>query len=295
MCARHAWVYAPGVSTTRAAGSLAAGPAVPQAWECGACGHLNRPSEPGLAALTCEACGVAKRYLHDPPLELPSQPSLAEVPSFWFAVGWLLAAAAGGVVLLSPSLLEVSGLGLNFLLIEVGGSLYAAASSLLDAVWERWFNEFELEVPAHAATGQPFAATLTLVPYASLERVSVDVRLLDRFYERDGKSGVKTRSRVLGSFSLLKRGELKGRRAATFEAGFLAPFPATKHTDVMAEIGADVLDLVGRFVPALRWNARNLREHGGYIVEATVTVGLVTRKLHKRLMAYHIGEQIHFG
>ncbi len=80
-----------------------------------------------------------------------------------------------------------------------------------------------------------------------------------------------------------------------FEAGFVAPFPASKHSDVMAEISADVLDLLGRFVPALRWNASNLREHGGYVVEATVRVGWVTRRLHRRLIAYYIGEQIHVG
>ena len=304
-------------------------------WECGACGHLNRAGQDpsrenraaesrtadggtaeggtayggtastgtaesrtagrGIAALTCEACGVARRYLDDPPLDLPQQPALSEVPSFWFALGWLLAALLGGVALLSPSVLAATGLGRNFLLLEVATALYAAGSSTLNALWERWFNQVELHVPDHAATGEQFAATLTLVPYTSLVGVSVDVRLLDRFYERNGDGNVTTRSRVLGSFALLRRGALKGRRSAVFEAGFVAPFPASKHSDVMAEISADVLDLLGRFVPALRWNASNLREHGGYVVEATVRVGWVTRRLHRRLIAYYIGEQIHFG
>src|SRR5690606_21452718 len=116
-----------------------------------------------------------------------------------------------------------------------------------------------------------------------------------RFYERNPEGQLTTRSRVLGAFSLLRRGALQGRREATFEAGFIAPFPATKHSDVMAEISADVLDLLGNVVPALRWNARNLREHGGYVVETTVRVGLVVRRLRKRVLAYHIGEQVHFG
>ncbi|HZJ08784.1 MAG TPA: zinc finger Ran-binding domain-containing protein, partial [Trueperaceae bacterium] len=259
------------MTTARAGGALAGPLAGPQTWECGACGHSNRPGDTGIAALTCEACGVAKRYWLDPPLDLPSQLSLTAVPGFWFGVGWLLAAIVGGVVWLSPSLTALSGLGRNFVLFEVAAALYAAASSFLDGAWERWFNQVDLAVPDHSATGQPFSATLTLVPYRSLKRVSVNIRLVDRFYEREGTSGVKTSSRVLGSFQMLRSGELRGRRSAIFEAGFTTPFPATKHSDVMAEIGADVLDVVGRFVPALRWNARNLREHGGYIVEATVT------------------------
>lgn len=281
------------MTSTGVSGALGGQLRESQGWECGACGHPNRAAV--SSALVCEACGVAKRYVSDPPLDLPSQPALSQVPSFWYAVGWLLAAAVGGAMLLAPTAFGAGGIGKTFLLLEVAASLYAAASSLLAATWERWFNEVKLEVPVHAATGEPFAATLSLVPYRSLERVSVNLRLLDRFYERHGTSGVKTSSRVLGSYRMLASGRLRGRRAAGFEARFTTPFPATKHADVMAEISADVLDVVGRFVPALRWNARNLREHGGYIVEATVTVGLVTRKLHKRLLAYHIGEQIHFG
>ena len=238
---------------------------------------------------------MAKRYVGEQALDLPTQPGFSEVPSFWFGVGWLLAAAAGGVLLLAPALLEVSGMGRNFLLLEVGASLYAAASSFLNAVWERWFNQIELLVPDHAATGKPFAATLTLVPYRELEGVTVKLKLIDRYFEREGTSGVKTLSRVLGSFTMLSSGELRGRRPASFEASFLTPFPATKHTDVMAEITADVLDFVARFVPAVGWNAANLREHGGYIVEAEMSVGIVKRRLHKRLIAYYIGEQIHVG
>ena len=265
------------------------------AWECAACGHHHHRNREGVSALVCEACGVAKRYVGDPALDLPSAPAFSEVPSFWYGVGWLLAAAVGGALLLAPTLLDLSGMGRNFLLIEVGASLYAAASSFLNAVWERWFNQVELVVPAHAATGKQFTATLTLVPYRALGRVSVRLKLIDRFYERDGKSGVKTLSRVLASYTMLGSGDLRARRAASFEAGFITPFPATKHTDVMAEMTADVLDVVARFVPAVGWNADNLRQHGGYIVEAEMRVGIIRRRLHKRLLAYHLGEQIYVG
>lgn len=277
-------------------GPTATATASQAAWDCAGCGHRNRPGRGGVSALTCEACGLAKRTYGEPPLDLPPPPSLTEVPSFWFAVAWLLAAAGGTALLLYQGFQELSNVGRTFYLVEIGGSLYAAFSSLLNAVWERWFNLVQLQVPNHAATGQSFTATLKLVPYRDLQDVTVRLRLIDRFYEREaGKSTVKTLSRVLGSFTMLRSGDLRGRREAHFEAGFVAPFPATKHVDITAEMTADVLDVVGRFVPAVSWNAANLREHGGYVVEAEMSVGLVKRRLHKRLIAYHLGEQVHVG
>ena len=41
-------------------------------------------------------------------------------------------------------LLAVTGLGRNFLLLEVATALYAAGSSTLNALWERWVNQVEL-------------------------------------------------------------------------------------------------------------------------------------------------------
>ena len=258
-------------------------------WECAACGHVN------TGRATCEACGVAKRYHTDPSLDLPLRPRWAETAGFWLGLSWSVAALAGLVLLLFPDLRERTGIGLWFIVPEVALAGYAAGSSFLTAVWQRWFNQFDLEVPAHSPTGQPFAVNLTLVPYETLENVHISLRLVDNFYTRSGDSGVETSSRTLGSERVLVRGRLRGRRINVFAAEFLTPFPATKHSDVMAEITADVLDVLGIVIPAARWNARNLREHGGYYVEATVRVGLVPRRMKKRVIAYHIGEQIYLG
>src|SRR5690606_40547209 len=125
---------------------------------------------------------------------------------------------------------------------------------------------------AHSATGKTFAVSLSMVPYDTLDNVSVNLRFVDNFYARSGDNGVETKSQDLGSQRVLRNGRLRGRRTNVFSMEFLTPFPATKHSDVMADITADVLDVIGLIVPAVRWNARNLREHGGYYVEATVRV-----------------------
>lgn len=210
-------------------------------------------------------------------------------------LSWTTAALAGLVLLLFPDLRARTGLGLWFVVPEVALAGYAAVSSFLSAAWDRWFNQFEFRVPAHSRTGEEFTVSLDLVPYDTLENVHVSVRLVDNFYTKSSNNEVGTGSKLLGSERVLTRGRLRGRRNNVFEVGFLTPFPATKHNDVMAEIMADVLDVVGFVVPAVRWNARNLREHGGYFVEATVRVGLVPRRLKKRVVAFYIGDQIHVG
>lgn len=258
-------------------------------WVCADCGHSNHDRA------TCEACGLAKHYFEDPALDLPFRPRLPEIAGFWLGLSWSVAALAGLVLLLFPELRERTGVGLWVVVPEVALSGYAAISSFLSAVWERWFNQFDFAVPAHSPTGQPFAVSLNMVPYDTMDNVSITLRLVDNFYTRSGDSGVETQSRDLGSERVLRSGRLRGRRANVFSVEFLTPFPATKHSDVMAEIMADVLDVIGLVVPAVRWNARNLREHGGYFVEASIRVGLIPRKLKKRVIAYHIAEQIYLG
>ncbi|HEX7039307.1 MAG TPA: zinc finger Ran-binding domain-containing protein [Trueperaceae bacterium] len=264
------------------------------AWPCAACGHANPPRE-GVSGLVCEACGVARAGVLVPPLDLPRRPGLADVPGFWYALGWLTLLALGAALLASGGALAALGLGRHWVVAEMVAAAYAAGSSLLAAVWDRWFNQVELAVPPRAATGEGFTAELRLVPYVRLERVSVSLALVDRYYERAGDAGMELRSRSLGEFRLLDGGTLPGRRLAAFEAGFVAPFPVTRHSDVRAELAADLLGLLGFFVPALRWNARNLREHGGYVVVATVRVGWLPRRLVRRVLVYHVGERLHVG
>lgn len=263
------------------------GMGTPEAWDCPACGHAN-------LGVTCEACGVALRHYEDPPLDLPFTPQWTALPSFWLGLGWALAAAAGAVFLLAPELREKTGLGTTFLAFEVVTAGAAMVSSWLTAAWERHFNQVVFEVPAHVRAGEPFTVTLRLVPYDTLDAIDVRLNLVDRFYHRDGDK-VETRSQGLDAHQLLRAGRLRGRRATVLEAEFVAPFPATPHTDVRAEITADVMEAVGFVVPALRQKARNLRQHGGYYVEARVRVGLLRRTLQKRVVSYHLGSDVYVG
>lgn len=256
------------------------------AWGCPACGQVN------LSGLTCDACGVARRMTDDPPLDIPYRPGLARLPSFWLALVWGAAALAGALLWLSPT--ARSAIGNVFLLGQVVGSGAAAVSSLFTAMWQRVFNQVELVVPPHVRSGDDLVVELKLVPYETVSPVFVDVRFVDRFFEtKDDK--VETARHELGSARLLARATLRGRRSTTVTARFVAPFPATEHQSFQADLLADVLGLLSYVLPALAWQARNLREHGGYYVEAVVRVGLLTRRYHKRVISYLVGTRLYVG
>lgn len=256
------------------------------AWHCPGCGHCN------LLAEACEACGVARRYFTDPPLGLPRRPALADLPSFWIGLAWGAAALLGVAALLAPG--TRAALGVAFLALEVAAAGAAAASSLLTALWERAFNELAVVAPPHAAASSQVAVTVRLVPYTTLEDVSVSVALVDRFYRRR-RGEVELATHELEHQPLLVAGRLPGRRATELSATFLAPYPVTPHTDVRSEIAADLLGLAGAVVPALRTAAANLREHGGYYLEVHVRAGFLTRRLHRRLVVYAVGDGLYFG
>lgn len=250
------------------------------------CGHCN------LVGEQCEACGIARRFLDDPPLDVPFTPKLTDLPSFWIGLMWGAAAIAGGVALLSPSLRET--IGPIFLVAEILAAGAASVSSLFTAVWERIFNQVELHVPPHAAAGSVFQARLKLVPYSGVENVTVRFSFSDRFYEDKGKE-VALRTKKLEANRALTRGRLPGRRKTELSSEFIAPFPMTKHTHMQAELNAGFLGFLAIFVPSLKFAARNVKEHGGYYVEAYVRVGVLSRRYHKRVITYAIGHQIHVG
>lgn len=255
-------------------------------WTCSLCGHCNLMGE------QCESCGVARRFLDDPPLDVPYTPKLTDLPSFWIGLMWAAAALAGGFALLSPQLRET--IGPVFLLIEVFTAGAAAVSSLFTAAWERIFNQIELQVPPHAAAGAVFRARLKLVPYATVENITVRFSFSDRFYETKGKE-VELRTRKLEAEQVLTRGRLPGRRKTELSSGFMAPFPLTKHTYMQAEMNAGLLSFLAIFVPSFKFAAKNVAEHGGYYVEAYVRVGMLSRRYHKRVVTYAMGNQIHIG
>ncbi|MEJ2290083.1 MAG: hypothetical protein P8Y13_09105 [Deinococcales bacterium] len=259
------------------------------AWDCAACGHHNQ------GGVVCDACGVAKRYLEDPPLDLPYPPHLTGLPAFYAGLLWSAAALLGVVLLATPGWRTSLGLGTGFVLFELVSSLLAAGSSLSEALWQRTFNEMRLEVPDTVQSGETFQATLTLVPYDRIPAAYVSFALVDRFYQHQANGGVETRSRQLERQVALFGEPLSGRRSHVLEALFPAPFPATRHTDIVAEALASLLGVLAFVVPGLGFTARNLRQHGGYFVSATVRVGWLRRTFKRRVIAYYVGSELYVG
>lgn len=255
-------------------------------WTCPACGQVN------LAGVTCDACGVARRITDDPPLDLPYRPRLTRLPAFWLGLMWSAVTLLGLILWLSP--LARNAIGNFFLLAQIVGAGGAAVSSIFTALWQRIFNEVELVVPQQVRTGEMLEAEVRLVPYETVGNVFVKVALSDRYYQRT-REGFEMERRELEHDVLLSNARLRGRRLTSVTAKFIAPFPDTPHESLQANILADVLGLLSFAVPALAWQAKNLREHGGYFIEARVRVGLLSRRYHKRVFAYYVGDALHFG
>lgn len=255
-------------------------------WTCSLCAHCN------LVGDWCEVCGVARRFLDDPPLDLPHTPRLSQLPSFWLSLVWGAAALAGLLALVYAPLRDTIGVG--FLLLEVVAAGAAAVSSFFTALWERMFNKVEVILPPHAAAGSSFEARLLLAPYSTLDNVTVRLKLSDRYFERIGDK-VESRTKELVSLQLLSAGRLPGRRSTQLSARFRAPFPINAHASVQAELSAQVLRVASVVVPSLRFAAANLAEHGGFYVEAYVRVGPLSRRFHKRIVTYAIGHEILVG
>ena len=253
------------------------------AWSCPACGHSNDD-----AALVCDPCGVARRWHEDPALDVPPPPPWHHVGAVWAALAYGALALGGVLVLLNPAWLERLGIGAPWVVLEVLVCGGAFATALVEAVWQRRFNRAALSVPTTVRTGQPFEATLTLVPYETLERVSVRIELVDRYYEhvtRRGRRETRTRSRALERYDLQRGESVRARREHAFHVGFVAPAPSMAQHDVRTELAASMLSAVGVVVPGLGHYARNLREHGGFFVRAIVRFGIWRRVYEQRVIA----------
>ncbi len=192
------------------------------------------------------------------------------------------------LVLLVPAWLEALGIAAHWVLLEVGVTGAAFVSALIEAVWQRNFNRAELSAAQTVRIGQEFEATLTLVPYRTLENVSVDLELVDRYFVkvvRDGQRQSSARSHVVERHRMQLRTPLTGRREHLYVARMFAPVPTASQSDVQAEIMASVLAIFGPFVPGLGHYARNLREHGGFFVRAVVRFGIWRRVYERRVVA----------
>lgn len=250
-------------------------------WSCPSCQHDNGPDD-----LVCDACGVARRWHEDPPLDIPPPPPWTHVGPAWAALFYGGLAAAGVLVLLRPGWLEGLGVAPHWVMLEVGLTGAAFGGALIEAVWQRRFNRADLRVPHTVRAGQPFEAVLTLVPYVSLEAVDVRLELVERTYEqvvRRGRRQTRTRSRVLERVELQRGAPLRARREHAFHAGYYAPPPSLAHHDVYSEMTASVLGAFAPIVPGLGHHARNLREHGGVFVRAVVRFGVWRRVYEQRV------------
>ena len=270
-------------------------PAAPgSGWTCGSCGFLN------ASGATCDRCGVARRWLEDPPLDLPPRPGWLERPASWLALLHVAATVGGAALLVRPELAPWLALAPLAQAVQVALSAGATAAAVNRAVTERAFHEVTLVTPARAASGQEIVADARLVPYQRVARAHVTLELVENTYQRTrsdrGQTSVRTRTRRLARYRLLSGEALPGRRASLFEASFVAPYPSPDLRDPLAEIQASAMGAVAWLVPGLGETARNLREHGGVWVRMTVRVGPFRRRMDRRVIVYHLaGEHVAIG
>jgi hypothetical protein len=262
------------------------------AWTCPPCGHLN------VEGLVCDACGVARRWHEDPPLELPRAPAWHELSAAWLGGMWGILTAAGALALAIPPLREAIGIDVTWIALEVVLAGAATWSSWQEAWFQKHFNQAQVTAPTSARTGQPFEVQLKLVPYERIDGLDLTVELVDRYYvdvERRGRKQVETRQRLVDRVVLERGARLGGRREHGYHATFDAPFPSTVHEHLGAQLIASVLGPIGFLVPGLGHYARNLREHGGFYVRATVRSGIFGRRFEQRVIVVHVGSSIAFG
>ncbi|MDZ7801681.1 MAG: hypothetical protein U5K81_12955 [Trueperaceae bacterium] len=274
----------------------APGPAAPTSptWTCGACGYPNE------AGATCDRCGVARRWLENPPLDVPPQPGWFERPSAWLALLHGGLALLGATLLLRPDVAPWLSMVAPAQAIQVALSLGATLAAVNQAATERTFHEVALEIPERAPAGQEITADARVVPYVRTRGVNVTLELLENTYHRRqgrrGETQIQTRTRSLAKHRMVRGTTLPGRRASLFEAGFIAPFPAAGLRDVMAELQASLFGALAWLVPGFGHMARNLREHGGIWVRLTVRVGPFYRRVDRRVVVYALaGEDVHIG
>jgi hypothetical protein len=255
---------------------------VRMAWRCPACGHDNDGSP------VCDACGVARRFFDDPPLDLPRRPRWGEIGAVYLASTYAVLALGGVAVVAAPGLRQAVGLGPSWLYLEIVLAAAAGYGSLVHAVWERRFHQAALEAPGTVRTGRPFEATLRLVPYETLERAWVTLELVERYVVsvvHQGRRQMRTRQRVLQRVRLQADEPLAGRREHRFVADLVAPLPSTEHSNVHAEIMASLAGFLAPLVPGLGHHARNLRQHGGYFVRARVRSGVWRRTYERQVIS----------
>lgn len=246
----------------------------------------------------CDACGVSRRWHEDPPLDLPRAPVWPEVGAAWLTGMWGLLTLGGLSVLALPPLREAIGLHLYWIALEVIVAGAATWSSLQETWFQLRFNQIRVEVPSAVRTERPFEVTLTLVPYQRVEPCDVTIELIDRFYvdvEHRGRRQVTAQQQLLDRVILERGARLSGRREHGYRASFDAPFPATVHEHLGAKITASIIEPLGFLIPGLRHYARNLREHGGFFVRATVGSGIFRRRFEQRVIVVHLGATIAFG
>lgn len=254
-------------------------------WTCSECGWVN-DSGP-----TCDRCGVARSWVDDPALDLPPAPGWWDRPASWLAVLHLGAALGGLLLAFRPDVAPFLALREPWQWIQIALSTGAAVTSVNRAAMDRLFHDIRLEMPGQAPTDAPFEVSVDLVPYRSLEKVTLRIDLVENTYHRrtGRREGTTLRSKRLARHRIRTGEPLRGRRVHHVTTTFVAPVPNMRVHDTMAEIQASMLAPFAWLVPGLGEAARNLREHGGVRVRVYVGVGPFRRVLERRIIVYLLG------
>lgn len=253
-------------------------------WSCPSCDHENVDRD------TCHACGVARRWLDDPALDVPFPPGRFERRGTWIAIGHASIALVGALAAVRPEWFPWPAAPLPAYLFQVAASTSAAVAAFMQAEFEGLFHVVDARAPREARTLQPFPVTVRLVPYRKVSRARVVIELFENTYDRikdaSGRTTTKRRSeRLARHVSDFERG-LRGRREVLVEAEFVPPYPTSALRDVQSELLASILEPLRWVVPSLADTARNLREHGGFWVRVTVRVGVLRMQIDRRVVVY---------
>ncbi len=250
-------------------------------WVCYNCGSKNDYRE-----TFCASCQNARYAQRSEPGRVRGRPPVYQIPGFFGTIFWAASCLCGVSVIASPALQQTVGVhaalgGLQALL-----SISAFLSSLLEFVWAFRFERIDIHAPDTIKAREEFEVDVNLVPYQTIQNVSVAIDLEDRYFEQNANGQWTAGRRNRDGHMMASKETLHGGRPACFACRFKAPMPSFQHQNLSMEMQASLLRLVGWLVPGVSQLAKNMKEHGGFFVRVRIGIGLFHRNIHRRIVTY---------